>query len=238
MALILRNHLQRLPSHVLGLNWVGEHNRCIKIWIVIYYRGLKFLHRAVVLLVLESDGACTGLNGHSGRKIAVLVLVWCCRARVIENRSCECTDCLKAALSSAVTSVQVMVASARSVRRGSNEAVTLLYLIPWPSCPTYRVKTQDGKRYVSHHWPVSPVTQQLGLCFLYCFSGLSALLLLTYAVVCKFWSCHELGCMECHPHTGFHYSKLLTYVCNDYSSVSNISGINFDGSEYRQVSDF
>ena len=28
------------------------------------------------------------------------------------------------------------------------------------------------------------LTQQLGLCFLYCFSGLSALLLLTYAVAC------------------------------------------------------
>ena len=68
---------------------------------------------------------------------------------------------------------------------GEHEAVTLLYLVPWPSCPTYRVKTQDWKRYVSHHWPVSPVTQQLGLCFLYCFSGLSAILLLTYAVACK-----------------------------------------------------
>jgi len=29
----------------------------------------------VVLLVLESDGACTGLNGHCARKCAVLVLV-------------------------------------------------------------------------------------------------------------------------------------------------------------------
>ena len=63
--------------------------------------------------------------------------------------------------------------------------MTLLYLVPWPSCPTYRVKTQDWKRYVSQHLPVSAVTQQLGLCFLYCFSGLSALLLLTYAVACK-----------------------------------------------------
>jgi len=26
---------------------------------VIYYSGLKFPHRAAVLLVLESDGACT-----------------------------------------------------------------------------------------------------------------------------------------------------------------------------------
>jgi hypothetical protein len=55
--------------------------RCIKCWIVIYYRGLKFPHRAVVLLVLETDGACTSLNGHSGRKIAVLVLVCWYKAR-------------------------------------------------------------------------------------------------------------------------------------------------------------
>ena len=48
---------------------------------MIYYRGLKFPRRAAVLLVLESDGACTGLNGHSGRKIAVLVLVCWYKAR-------------------------------------------------------------------------------------------------------------------------------------------------------------
>jgi len=50
---------------------------------------------------------------------------------VIENRSCEATDCLKAALSSGVASLQVMVASARSVNRGSIETVTLLYVEPW-----------------------------------------------------------------------------------------------------------
>jgi hypothetical protein len=43
--------------------------------------GLKFLHTAVVLLVLESDGACSSLNGHSARKSAVFVLVWCYKAR-------------------------------------------------------------------------------------------------------------------------------------------------------------
>jgi len=38
---------------------------------------------------------------------------------VIENRICEGADCLKAALSSGMTSLQVMVALARSVSRGS-----------------------------------------------------------------------------------------------------------------------
>jgi hypothetical protein len=36
-----------------------------------------------------------------------------------------------------------MVASARSVGYGSNEEITLLYLVPWPSSAAYRVKTQD-----------------------------------------------------------------------------------------------
>jgi hypothetical protein len=89
-----------------------------------------------------------------------------------------------------------MVVLARSVSCGSNEAVTLLYLVSSPSSATYRVKTQDLKRSVSHHWPVSPVTQQIALCFLYCFSVLWALLLLTYVVASKIWSCHELDCMD------------------------------------------
>ena len=47
--------------------------RCIKIWIVIYYRGLKFPQTAVVLLPLDSVAACTILNFHSARKSTVLL---------------------------------------------------------------------------------------------------------------------------------------------------------------------
>jgi len=68
---------------------------------------------------------------------------------VIENRICEGADCLKAALSSGVTSLHVVVVSARSVRRGSNEAVTLLYLVSSPSTLTYTVK-QDLK-HIDYH---------------------------------------------------------------------------------------
>jgi hypothetical protein len=48
---------------------------------MVYYRGLKFPLRAVVMLPLESDGACTSLNGHSARKSAMLVLVSCYQTR-------------------------------------------------------------------------------------------------------------------------------------------------------------
>ena len=74
-------------------------SRYIKSWIVIYYRGLKFPHRAVVLLVLESDGACTGLNGHCARKCAVLVLVWCYKSMGDREqdlwRCCLSEGCIK-----------------------------------------------------------------------------------------------------------------------------------------------
>jgi len=53
--------------------------RCIKNWIAIYYRGLNFPQKAVVLLLLESDAACASLNCHSARKHAVFVSVWCCK---------------------------------------------------------------------------------------------------------------------------------------------------------------
>ena len=103
--------------------------------------------------MLESDGACTGLNGHSARKVHCWFSYDATEPGVIEKVliDSEGTDCLKAALSSGVTSLQVVVASARSVSRGSNEAVTLLCLVSSPSTPTYRVKSQHSKHYVSHH---------------------------------------------------------------------------------------
>ena len=41
------------------------------------YRGLKFPQKSVVLLLLESDAACTSLNDRCAWKSALLVLVWC-----------------------------------------------------------------------------------------------------------------------------------------------------------------
>jgi hypothetical protein len=42
---------------------------------VIYYGGIKFPQREMVLLSLDSDAACTNLNGHSAIKIAIFVLL-------------------------------------------------------------------------------------------------------------------------------------------------------------------
>ena len=119
------------------------------------------------------------------KKSAVLVLVCCCRARGDREQElwgyCLPEGCIK----QWCDKPSGYGCLNKKCEQGEHEAVTLLCLVPWPSCPTYGVKTQDSKHYISHYWPVSAVTQQLGLCFLYCFSGLSALLLLTYSVACK-----------------------------------------------------
>ena len=41
--------------------------------------------------------------------------------------------------------------------------------------------------------------------------------------------------MAYHPHTGFYYPKLLTYLSHDFCSFSNISGMDLNGSGYRQI---
>jgi hypothetical protein len=67
---------------------------------------------------------------------------------VIENEICESTDRLKAALSNGMTSVQVKVVSARSLAWGRNEAVTFLYLIPYPSASMYSMQTEGSEIFL------------------------------------------------------------------------------------------
>ena len=124
----------------------------------------------------------------------------------------------------------------RSVGWGSNGAGTLLYLVPSPSTPTYTVKTQDSKHYDSHHWPHSPLTKQIDFCFFYCVSGLWVFcqaLFLTKVFSNKVWSCHELD-----PWNIIHIPGFIThnFLFHDYGSFSNISGMNLDGSYYKQFS--
>jgi len=106
----------------------------------------------MVTLALDSDDACTSLNGHYARKCAVLVLIYATKQQVIGNKMCEGTDC------SGMTSLQVMVASAKSVGWGSNEGVTLLYLVPCPSAHMYSMQTQGSETFLINapdqnlHW--------------------------------------------------------------------------------------
>jgi hypothetical protein len=146
---------------------------------------------------------------------------------------CKCTDCLKAPLSTGMTDLRVMVASARSVSWGSNEAVSLLYLVHWPSTRTYRVKTQDSK----HSWftPLMRFSIQLPLL------SLGSVSILCGCPIINICSCHEdmklswIGPMSYHPHTRFHSSKLLTHLPYDYGTFNNISGMDLDVSGYRKI---
>jgi len=70
------------------------------------------------------------------------------KPQVIENKICEGTDCLKAALCIGVTNLQVMFASARSLGWASNEAVTLLYLITYPSALIYSMQIQVSETFL------------------------------------------------------------------------------------------
>ena len=73
--------------------------RRIKIRIVVYYRGHKFPHRAVVLLLLESDSACAGLNGHSAVKTKVWQRPSHC---VVTNCIIYCIQCIHNSISAVI----------------------------------------------------------------------------------------------------------------------------------------
>ena len=166
--------------------------------------GFKFPQREIVLLALESDIWCTSWRGHSARKSALLVVVWCYKTRGDREHDLGRYWWPEGCIKQRYDKPGIMVASVRSMSWGSNEAVSLLYLVPWPSTRTYRGKTQysEWKHNIrnipdSHHSQYSSFTQQITLCYLYCFSGLCTIcrvvLLLIYDLATKIRSCLVLG---------------------------------------------
>ena len=181
-------------------------------WIVIYYRGLKFPHRSVVLLVLESDGACTSLNGHSARKSAVLVLVCCCKARGDREQDlwmywlpedcvklwydrasgygCLSNKCLKGEQWSSDLAVSHTLTKQCDIQSENTRFKTLLSPLP-----TIHIDTAGSS--------------VLPLLFL------RSLSLLSGCPIINIHSCHQerklswVVPMEYHPHTGFHYCNFL-----------------------------
>ena len=117
----------------------------------------------------------------------------------------------------------------------------------WPCCILYLVQAVwhvEWKHEIRNvlivttdhnpHW-CSRQLSVLPLMFLKSLCSLSG------CPVINICSCHKdrklswVGTMEYHAHAEFHYSNLLTYLCHGYSSFSNISGMDFGGSGYRQV---
>ena len=114
----------------------------------------------------------------------------------------------------------------------------------WHCCIVYLGQVLFGNTSIrkipdSHHWPQSPLKQQITVFFLYC---LLAFCILSGSPIISTCSCHQdmklswVGRMVCHPHTGFYYSILLTYLSYGYGSLCNISGIDLRGSGYRKMS--
>jgi len=161
------------------------------------------------------------------------------KCKVIENKICEGTNCLKAAWSSGVTSLEGIVAPARIVGWRSNDKASLLYVLPLPSTRTCAVKTQHSK----HSWftvlmRFSIHTSDnclLPLLFLRSVSILSGCPVIKDVVVAmKVWSCHELD-----PQHIIHIQGLITpnfvTISYDLWSFNNISGMDLDVSGYWKI---
>jgi len=207
--------------------------RCIKIWIVIYYRGLKFPHRAAVLLVLESDGACTGLNGHCARKSIVLVLVCCYKARGDREQDLWRYWLPEGCIKKWYDQPQQQVWTGGAMKQ-------------WPCCISYlgqalwhtewknKIKTLRLSPLTGVHIDIAD-SRVLPVMFHRSLSILSG------CPIINIHSCHQykklswLGPMEYHPHIRFHYSKLPNYLSYDYGSFIKISGIDLDESGCMQV---
>ena len=190
----------------------------------------------MVLLVLESDGACTSLNGHSERNCAVLVLIWCYKARGDGEQDLWRYSCIKQWCDKP-SCYDCLSKKCEQGEQWSSDLCCILYLV-WALWHTeWKHKIQNVLIITTDHNPHchSRLLSVLPLMFL------KSLCVLSGCPVINIHSCHQdrelswVGPMEYHPHTGFHYSKLLTYLCHYYSSFSNISGLDLGGSGYRQV---
>ena len=168
---------------------------------------------------------------------AVLDLVWCYKRRGDSEQDLWRYWLPERCIKQWCDKPTADVASARSVGWGSNEALTLLYLIPWPSA---LICSNTSFRYIldSHHWLDCPFTADncvLPLLFLRSVSIMSG------CPVINIRSCHQdmklswAGPMAYQPHTGFHYSKLLIRL-SYYGSFHNITGMDLCGSGYRRMS--
>jgi len=155
-------------------------------------------------------------------KVTLHEEVHCClqyngtKCKAIENKICEDTDCLKAAWSSGVKSLEGIVAPASVVDWRSNDKLSLLYVLPLPSTTTCVAKTQCSK----HSWftPLMSFSIHTADNCLLPLLFLRSLSILSGCPVFNIRSCHEgmklswIGPTTYYPHTRFHYSKLCNYL--------------------------
>jgi hypothetical protein len=124
------------------------------------YRGLKFPHITIFLRVPESDAANTSLNGHCAKTRSAMLVVVCCY-KLTRDREKDLWKYWppEGWFSSDITSLLVTVAPARSVGWGRNEALTLLYLVPWPIAVICSMQTQYSETFF-----INVIDQKLHWC--------------------------------------------------------------------------
>jgi len=170
--------------------------KCIKFWISIYFRGLKFPQRSLFLLLAYSDPACTSLNVHSAWKKAVLLYVWYYKA--IGDREQDLwrywlhEGCIKQFYDKPTGD-----GCLQELQTGGAMRQWHCCILYFDQAPQHtKGRAQDSIHYDSHHWPDPPFTQLITLCFFYCVSGpwafCQAVLFLKNVFATKVWSCHEL----------------------------------------------
>ena len=131
--------------------------RCTKIWIVIYYMGLKYPQKAVDLLLLGSDRACSSLNGQSTRKCALLFLVWCYKARCDREQVLRRYWLPEGCIKQWCDKPTVDGCPCNIVGWGSS-GVMFIHLVPYPNALLYSTQTQVSVTFLMNttdqtlHW--------------------------------------------------------------------------------------
>ena len=172
---------------------------------------------------LESDGACTGLNGHCVRKIAMLVLVWCYKAR--DDRE---QDLWRYWLS--VGCIKQWFDRASSCGWSSNKC---LKVEQWSSdiavsCTLAKQSDLESKRtrFKTILSPLTTIHIDLADSSVLPLLFLRSLNILSGCPIINIHSCHQdrklswVGLMEYHAHTGFHYCILFPYLCHDCRALA------------------
>jgi len=103
----------------------------------------------------------------------------------------------------------------------------------WPCCITYLDQAlwhTEWKHKIKTLWlsPLTTINIDISDSCVLPVMFHSSLSILSGCPIINIHSCHQdrklswVGPMEYHPHTGFHYCKLLTYLCQVCSSFSNV----------------
>ena len=200
---------------------------------MICYRGLKFPQRAVVLLPLERDAACTSLNGHSAWKSAFLDLVWCYKARGDREQDLWKYWLPEGCIKHWYDKPTGDGCFCKKCGLGDKWKIDTPVSHTLSNCTDVQCANTRFRYWFTPLTRLSIYTTDNCLLPLLFLTSLSILSCCPVINICSFLQDMKLswiGPMTFHPYTGFHYSVLLNYLSYDCSNFSNISGMECSGS--------